>query len=188
MAAFQVSECKVCSHLSKEDQWKSVLRRVQAWHGREDVGQNDVRFNGFSIHTWCEDLKERFPELEASNFQTGYDRFCKLWDLSFAENRRYADMSIDYSDLIQNFEPTCERLWNGIDASGIDTAQLKQFVVLSPQNYGRVPFHQIRIAERVRRLIDRAGMRYARARVRASMRQRATTIAEDEVTTTTSKV
>lgn len=156
----------------KEDQWKSVLRRVQAWHGREDVGQNDVTFNGFSIHTWCEDLKGRFPELEASKFQSGYERFCKLWDLSFAENVRYADVSIDYGDLLRDFEPTCERVWQSIGATGIDTAHLKQFVVSSPNNSKRPPIVENTVADRARRLIHRAGMRYARARVRVSTRQR----------------
>lgn len=160
----------------KEDQWKSVLRRVQAWHNREDVGQDDATFNGFSIHTWCEDLKKTFPELEASNSRTGYERFTKLWDLSFAENRRYADVSIDYGELIRNFEATCDNMWQVIGAHGMDTAHLKQFVVSSPQKPTRKAAPDIGIVQRARRLIYRAGMRYARARVRASLRQRATTI------------
>jgi hypothetical protein len=160
----------------KEDQWKSVLRRVQAGLRREDVGQNDVTFNGFSLHTWCEDLKSTYPELDARNHKTGYERFCKLWDLSFAENRRYADLSIDYWDLIEDFEATCERIWSCIGATGIDAAQLKQFVV-APRNQKRMPSTDLSIAERARRLIYRAGMRYARARVRSSARHRNTVTA-----------
>jgi len=160
----------------KEDQWKSVLRRVQAALRREDVGQNDVTFNGFSIHTWCEDLKGRYPELDASNSKTGYERFCKLWDLSFAENRRYADLSVDYLDLIADFEVACERVWACIGATGIDAAKLKQFVV-PPRNHKRTPFTDPGIVDRTRRVIYRAGMRYARARVRYVARHRNTVTA-----------
>jgi hypothetical protein len=160
----------------KENQWKSVLRRVQAGLGREDVGQNEVTFNGFSLHTWCEDLKSTYPELDARNHKTGYERFCKLWDLSFAENRRYADLSIDYWDFIEDFEAACERIWSCIGATGIDAAQLKQFVV-PPRNQKRTPLTDLSIAERARRLIYRAGMRYARARVRSSARHRNTVTA-----------
>ena len=150
-----------------------MLRRVQAALRREDVGQNDVTFNGFSIHTWCEDLKGSYPELDASNSKTGYERFCKLWDLSFAENCRYADISVDYGDLIKDFEATCERIRDCIGATGIDAARLKQFVV-PPRNQKRAPVTDLSVAERARRLIYRAGMRYARARVRSSARHRNT--------------
>ena len=54
-----------------EDQWQSVVRRVQSWKGTQDVGQDSVDFTGFNVARWCEDLKGRFPELEASRFSTG---------------------------------------------------------------------------------------------------------------------
>src|SRR5262245_51046437 len=60
-------------HRKKEDQWKSLLRRVQAHHRREDVGQDAPTFNGFAIHAWCEDLKRIYPELETSKSKTGYE-------------------------------------------------------------------------------------------------------------------
>jgi hypothetical protein len=145
---------------------------VRAWRGTEDVGQENVGYNGFNVATWCEDLKDRFPELEAANFQTGYQRFAKLWELSFIENQRYADISIDYDELVRNFEATCKQLWDCIGASGIDTAGLKQFVVPSASQKPTV-FRASGVAQHVKRLIYRIGMKYARVRVRIALQSKA---------------
>lgn len=150
----------------KEDEWRSNVRRAQSWLGKEDVGQEDVTYNGFSVATWCEDLKDTFPELDASNFRTGYERFCKLWELSFAEHQRYADISIDYWALTHEFEATCERLWGCIGASGVDTAALKRFVIPS-EDQRPTAIRPAGIGQRAKLLIDRAGRRYARTRLRA---------------------
>jgi Sulfotransferase family len=150
----------------KEDQWKSNVRRAQAWLGREDVGQQEVNYNGFSVAAWCEDLKGVFPELDAKNFRTGYDRFSKLWELSYAEHKRYADISVDYWALTHDFEQTCERIWACIGATGIDTASLKQFVI-PPEKQKSASIFSAGLGERAKRLIDRAGRKYARARLRA---------------------
>jgi Sulfotransferase family len=153
-------------HRRKEDQWKSNVRRAQAWLGREDVGQQDVNYNGFSIAAWCEDLKGAFPELDAKNFRTGYERFCALWELSYAEHKRYADISVDYWALTHDFEATCERIWACIGATGIDTASLKPFVIPS-EKQKLTPLRPGSVGERARLLIDRAGRKYARTRLRA---------------------
>ena len=87
-----------------DSQWNSIVRRVQAYFGREDVGEEDITFNGMNIATWCEDLKEVFPELRAENSASGYERFHKLWELSYTTNRRYADISVSYWELTHDFE------------------------------------------------------------------------------------
>ena len=148
----------------KEDQWKSILRRVQAHLGRENVGQDDVGFNGFSIATWCEDLKTVFPELEAKNSATGYERFCKLWELSFAENKRYADISIDYWALTHEFESTAEKLWSCVGATGIDMASLREFVI-PPEKQKPTPIRAYGFGQKAKTLMDRAGRRYAKLRL-----------------------
>ncbi len=155
-----------------EAQWKSNLRRVRAWRGAEDVGQENAGYNGFNVATWCEDLKAQFPELDVANFQTGYQRFAKLWELSFIENQRYADISIDYDELVRNFEATCKQLWDCIGARGIDTARLKQFVVPS-ESQKPASIRASGAAQRVKRFIYRAGMKYARVRVRVALQSKA---------------
>lgn len=150
----------------KEDQWKSILRRVRAHLGRENVGQDDVTFNGFCIADWCEDLKAVYPELDATNSKTGYERFCKLWERSFAENQRYADVSVDYWDLTHEFEATAERIWKAIGAPEIDTPALKKFVI-PPEEHKSTPILPAGVAEKAKKLIDRAGRKYARLRLRA---------------------
>ena len=153
-------------HREKKSQWNSVLRRVQAHLGREDVGQDDVAFNGFSIATWCEDLKGVFPELEAGNSQSGYERFSRLWDLSYAENQRYADISIDYWSLTHDFEATCRRMRDCIGGQ-FEIAPLKQWVV-PKEKQTELAIQQPGLKKRAHNLIERTTRKYAKARLAAS--------------------
>ncbi|MGH7617092.1 MAG: sulfotransferase [Gemmatimonadaceae bacterium] len=157
-------------HRPKEDQWKSVVRRVQMHHGREDVGQGNVGFTGFSINTWCEDLKHVYPQLDAKNFTNGFDRFSALWQLSFDANRAHADISIDYRDLQRDFVRTADRMWDCLGVTTIDSKSLERYVV---RQEGKASAARRGLATRARDLIDRAGRTYARVRVRAENRWRA---------------
>jgi hypothetical protein len=151
---------------SKEDQWKSILRRVRGHLGREDVGQDSVHFNGFCIATWCEDLKSEFPELDAKNSKNGYERFCKLWELSFAENRRYADISVDYGELTHDFENSADAMWKAISAPPIRMAALKQYVI-PPEEHKPTAIRPASVSEKSKMLLYRAGRKYAKLRVQA---------------------
>jgi sulfotransferase family protein len=148
----------------KDAQWRSILRRVRQHLGRTDVGENDVNFRGFAIAFWCEDLKTRFPELDARHFKSGYERFCKLWELSLSEQQMYADLSINYWDLTHSFENTCDQLWRCIGASDVDNAELKRFVI-APEEQQNVPVSALN--KRLGYWVDRIGRRYARERIRA---------------------
>jgi hypothetical protein len=148
----------------KKGEWNSIVKRVQQHLGREDVGQGDVNFNGFSLASWCEDLKSQFPELDASNSRTGYDRFCKLWELSLAAHRRHADISIDYSELTHKFEPTCKRLFEAVGCSA-DVALLKPLIIV-PEQQKSLSVKSAKVTAQIQDLIHRAGRRYAKARVR----------------------
>jgi len=112
----------------KKAEWNSIVKRMQQWFGREDVGQANVNFNHFDLAFWCEDLKGQFPQLDARNSSTGYERFCKLWELSLAAHRRHADISIDYADLTHDFEATCKRLFDAVGCCA-DVATLKPLVI-----------------------------------------------------------
>lgn len=149
----------------KDEQWNSIVRRGQEYFGREDIGQGDVNFAGFSLARWCEDLKGVYPELDAQNFTTGYERFCKLWELSFAEHKRYADISVDLRELTQEWEAACQRIGECI-GSEFDAATLKPFVV-QPESRKLAPIEQSGMKKRAVDLIDRAGRKYARARLLA---------------------
>lgn len=149
----------------KDAQWNSIVRRVQAYLGREDVGQDDVMFQGFNIATWCEDLKGLYPQLDARNSKTGYERFCKLWELSRSENQRYADESIDYWELTHNFDATCKRIFDCV-GSNVAVGSLKQFII-APEDQKRLSIHRRSLRNRTTDWVRRAGRRYSKVRVMA---------------------
>jgi hypothetical protein len=151
-------------HRDAESQWNSNVRRVQEFLRKEDVGQASVTYNGFNVATFCEDLKSSFPELDAGNFSSGYQRFHKLWELSCRENQKYADISVNYRELTRDFEPTWTRVWTCIGAPPIDVSTLKQYVVPAET---QKDFAKSRMGTYVGAVIDRFGFRYARARLRA---------------------
>ncbi len=146
-----------------EEQWNSNIRRAQAHFGRQDVGQTDVSFNGANIATWCEDLKEMFPILRAENSRSGYERFSRLYELSKTENQRYADISVNYRELVQDFDVVFARIREcvGLEA---EPQQLKRFVV-PPDQQEPLPTHK-GLKEKLAALIDRAGVKQARIRLR----------------------
>jgi hypothetical protein len=146
----------------REKQWNSLLRRVQAWCGREDVGQNEVTFAGFNIAAWCEDLKHAFPDLDASRSRTGYERFCKLWESSLTENRKYADLSVDYASLLGDLETTCERL-SACLGCRFDSDSLKEYVVPPAQ---QKPLRLTGLGRWRDVFLDRNGGRYARLKLK----------------------
>jgi Sulfotransferase family len=153
-------------HRDAESQWMSNVRRVQEFLRKEDVGQTLVTYNGFNVTTFCEDLKGIFPELDAANFSSGYERFHKLWELSYRENQKYADISVSYRDLTRDFEPTWTRVWTCIGAPPIDIGTLMQYVVL-PEKQKDFVKDQSQTEKYTQALINRIGFRYARARLQA---------------------
>lgn len=148
----------------KESQWKSNVRRVQEYKRERNVGQDRVDYNGFNIATFCEELKPVFPELDARHFHSGFERFSALWERSFAENRRYADISIDYHDLLRDFDNTWSRLWAELGAPPVDVGHLAEFVV-PPERHRDLIHQRSRIRRSADHLIERLGRRYARTRL-----------------------
>src|SRR5581483_3985650 len=146
----------------KEAQWRSMVRRGQLFVGREDIGQDRVDFAGFNLAAFCEDLKATFPELDARHFTTGFERFSRLWELSYQHNRRYADVSIDYDDLVNDFEATFGRVWEACGAPPIDISRLRAFVVKPDQQPPARRGLRARLDATTRKLL----WHYARARVR----------------------
>ena len=151
---------------SKESQWKSIVKRVQEHKGRENVGQDSVDFIGFNIAGWCEDLKHRFPELAADQSKTGFERFSKLWDLSFAEHQKYADLSVDYWELTHNFEQTFGRVKECIGAS-FDVPSLSKWVVPKEQQK-ELAIARSGLKIHAKDFLDKITRKYARVRVRAN--------------------
>ena len=149
-----------------ETQWMSNVRRVQEFLRKQDVGQNAVTYNGFNVATFCEDLKGTFPELDARNFSSGYERFHKLWELSYRENQKYANVSVSYRDLTCDFEPTWRRVWTCIGAPPIDVGALKQYVV-PPEKQKDFVKDPSQVGKYTHAMINRFKTRYARARLRA---------------------
>ncbi len=151
-----------------DEQWASIVKRGQRATGRDDVGQGSVHFAGFNLARWCEDLAGVYPELAASRSVDGRDRFGKLWALSKAEHERYSDVSVCLSDLRQDFAPSWMRVADGLGC-GFDIDALQRLVVSDAASR---PVPQNGPAERAAVLLDRAGRRYARARVQLHDRRR----------------
>ena len=154
-------------HRSREGQWQSILRRVQAYHRREDVGQDSADFNGFGMARWCDDVAPIHPELERRHSRTGFERFSKLWALSFEEHRRHADVSIAYEDLLGDFESVMKRLWKAIDGPDVEFVRLRRLVVPRVRQDHFAAEAAKRPMAGARRWMDRALRRYAALRVRA---------------------
>jgi hypothetical protein len=148
----------------REKQWASIVRRAQEYLGKEDVGQGEVTFAGMNIAQWCEDLKEHYPELRAECSKNGYERFCKLWEASYAENRRHADLSIDYGDLTHNYEAVARDIQHCLGCRS-DLTLLKHLVV-APEKQKPVEIAPKGLKKRIDRLIDRAESKQARLRLK----------------------
>jgi hypothetical protein len=147
-----------------DEHWRSIVRRVQEHVGHEDVGQERADFMGFRIGAWCDDLAATYPELAVEHSSSGYERFAKLWELTKRENERHADVSVGLAELKDDFPGACARISDGVGID-LDPVRLSQYVS-SERRVG--PPSGTRL--RMERLIDRAGMRYAEARVRARSR------------------
>lgn len=144
----------------RDAQWKSIVRRSQAYFRRENVGQDEVTFNGMSIARWCDDLQSTYPELASKNSRSGYERFCKLWELSYHTNRRFADISVNYADLISSFEAVCGEIWECIGYD-YDIAELKKLIVPS-ENQKLVSIKSSDYQKQLLRQFDDFGLRLAR--------------------------
>jgi hypothetical protein len=148
----------------REKQWASIVRRAQEYLGKEDVGQGQVSFAGMSIAQWCEDLKDRYPELRAECSKTGFERFSKLWEASYAENRRHADLSIDYGELTHDFEKVAREIQRCVGCQ-YDWTQLKHLVV-PPEKQKPIEISPKGFKKRIARLVDRAETKQARLRLK----------------------
>jgi Sulfotransferase family len=144
-------------------QWKSTVRRAQSFYGTQDVGQESVTFNGMGTAKTCEALAPVFPELAADRSKTGYERFAKLWELSLAENNRFAHVTVRYEELTRDFEATAREIWDALGCTA-DLAPLKQWVV-TPENQRAID-QATGVQGRLRAAADRARFRYGRLRMR----------------------
>ena len=147
--------------------WESIVRRVQEHLGRSDVGQDRVDFMGFRIAAWCDDLAPAFPELAADRSSSGYERFSKLWHLSRREHERYADVSVALEELKNDFAASCERISAAVGFE-MDATALADLLATGT----RRPPSQNVLRFQLERFVDRAGARYAEARVSRSTRSR----------------
>lgn len=145
-------------------QWKSTVKRAQAFYGREDVGQESPTFNGMNLATWCDDLAPTFPDLAAERSKTGHERFAKLWELSLEENRRHAHLTVRYEDLTRDFETVCGQIWAAVPCTA-DLAPLKRWVVPA-ERQGKLRSRSGGLRSRMGSAVDRVRFTYAKLRLR----------------------
>jgi len=146
-------------HRHRDEQWRSVVQRAQAHLGKQDVGQDEVTFNGMNMARWCEDLQDVFPELGAAHSQSGYERFCKLWELSYAEHRRHADLSVDYWDLTHNFATVCRHIQECLQCESNLT--LLEHLIVPPEKQQPLSIPHRGFKKSVEKLMDTAGSKRA---------------------------
>lgn len=146
----------------RDEQWNSIIARSRAYYGKDDVGQSGTDFNGAQLATWCNDLQDTFPSLRAEESRSGYERFCKLWELSRAENQRHADISVNYRELVQDFEVAFAPIRECVGMEA-DLRRLKRFVV-PPDRQEPLSARQA-LPDRLAILVDRAGAKQARLRL-----------------------
>ena len=146
-----------------DEQWQSWVRRAQDQLGREEIGQEQVDFQAFRLADWCEDLKARYPELAAEQSRSGYERFAKLWRLSREEHERHADVCVNHQDFVDSFDSALARVSRATGVA-LDPESLRPLVI--------DPRSRPRERRRPEGIIERAGRRYAKARV-ARMRRAA---------------
>ncbi len=151
-------------HRDKESQWKSIVSRAQEHLGRQDIGQSSPTFEGFNIHSWCEDLKRVFPELAAERSRTGFERFSKLHDRSLDAHRANSDYSVEFRAFCRDFENFCAPMFR-IAGCSADPARLKPLII-QPQGERKPVERPDSPFARALDLVDRFGRRYASARVR----------------------
>jgi len=148
-----------------EEQWRSWVRRSQEYRGVEDVGQDSVEFRAFRLPDWCDDLKSTYPELGAERSSSGYERFSKLWQLSREQHERFADVCVSLDELRNDFDRACERISAAVGFE-LEPTRLRHLV--SRGGAGR---SATGIEARAARLLDRAGARYAAARLELMRRR-----------------
>ena len=150
-------------HRDQQSQWKSIVSRAQEHVGREDIGQGLPTFEGFNIHSWCEDLKQVFPELAVEYSRTGFERFSKLHGRSLAAHQASSDYSVEFRAFCKNFENLCAPMFRMAGCSA-DPARLKPLII---QPHGeRKPVERAEgLCARAMDLMHRFGRKYASARV-----------------------
>ena len=134
--------------------------RGQEFLGRDDIGQDSVHFAGFNVAQWCEVLADRYPQLAAERSSSGFERFSKLWDCCDAEQRRFADISIDHRELVEDFPATAARIGAAIGYE-FDIPRLAPYI-RAPES--RATGHRSQ-HDRLLAAIDDVGRRYAKGRV-----------------------
>jgi hypothetical protein len=149
-----------------DDHWRSIVGRVQREIGREDVGQDSVDFMGFRMAAWCDDLAAHFPELSRGSSSSGYERFAKLWALSKQEQERYADVTVELGELKRDFPSAVARISSAVGLE-LDAPALGRILDTEGRRKGHTA-----LGRRFDRLVNRAGARYAEARVSYAARRR----------------
>ena len=144
-------------------QWKSTVRRAQAFYGRQDVGQDSVTFNGMSMANACDDLASTYPELAAERSKTGYERFAKLWELTLAENRKHSDLTVSFEELTRDFETVCGQIWSTAGCE-TDYKPLEEWVV-APEQQETLKVRPRGLQSRLIMAVGRARLRYGRLRL-----------------------
>ncbi len=111
--------------------WMSILRKTtKQIAGKEDTVESYR--DPFYTYEWANDLKRVFPFLDMSAAQHPYEIHYHLWRLSYSFGLHYADYSLGYEDLVNDFDTQIQRMFDVIGVEGTDMEALKKM------NMGRI--------------------------------------------------
>lgn len=119
------------------EQWMSIVGKGV----RIDIDARIERgriesIDGFYTLEWARDLRNVFPFLEPAN-KHPYELHYLLWRLSHSFGHAYSDVSVCYEELVGDFERVASDMFQALDVSMTDIAQLAKLNHGKPQSRWR---------------------------------------------------
>lgn len=116
-------------HLYRDprDQWISVSSKSPPISHRK-TGHDYSSYNLFYTIPWARDLSTVFPFLSPTLKMHPYYYHYLLWRLSYTYGRTYSDISVAFEDLVNQTEPTLQRLFNIANINVADINELSNCI------------------------------------------------------------
>lgn len=103
-------------------QWTSIMSRATE-REKSFVNWQQLQSGYFYTLQWAHDLKAHFPFLDPDKSTHPYALHYMIWRLSFAFGTHYADISIGYEELTENFDTTMTQI---LQQTGIDNFDMDE--------------------------------------------------------------
>ena len=113
-------------HLYRDprETWMSIVNKKIKVVSRNEAGIELYR-DPFYTYEWANDLKRVFPFLDMSTARHPYEIHYHLWRMSYSFGVHYADHSLGYEDLVNDFDNQVEKMFNEVGIESADVDALK---------------------------------------------------------------